>query len=307
MNQRASRHSAAAVWAAIVTVWLAWGGTYLGIKWAVETIPPVLMAAGRAFVAGAVLYAWARARGAPRPTARHWKSAAIAGFIMLVAGNAFLIWAERTVPSGLAALVVGASPLYFVVLDWWFFGGGKPGGAAAWGIAVGLLGLVILIGPDLTARGATFAGIIALLVANFGWTFGGLYSRSALLPASAPLATAMQMLAAAPVLLVASGALGEWRGFDPAQVTARSLWSMAFLIVVGSWIGYSAFTTSMRIAPTALASTYAFVNPVVAVVVGWALGGEAVGPRMLLASAVVIGGVILVTFGSRLKPQPSEG
>jgi len=307
MPRRTAIPSNAALWGAIVVVWLAWGTTYLGIRWAVETIPPWLMAGSRVAIGGALLYAWARWRGAPRPTAAQWRAAFKIGFLMLVCGNGLLVWAERTVPSGLAALVIGASPLYFIVLDRLCFRGPRPGKLAGLGLLVGLVGLLILIGPDLAAKGARTAGVVALLLANFGWVFGSLYSRQADTPASPVLATSMQMLGGAVSLLAVSGLLGEWDGFAVSQVAPRSAWSLVWLIVVGSWLGWSAYTVTLRHAPTALASTYAFVNPVVAVFVGWALGGETVSPRMLLASAVVIAGVILVTFGTRRDIHSVEG
>jgi len=308
MKHRATRPSNAALWAAIVVVWLSWGTTYLGIRWAVETIPPWLMAGTRFAIAGVLLYAWARWwRGVPRPTGAQWRAAFAIGCLMLVGGNGLLVWAERTVPSGLAALVIGASPFYFAVLDWGVFRGPRPGRLVTLGLVVGLAGLAVLVGPDLGTRGVRTAGLVALLVANFGWVFGSLYSRQADTPPSPVLATAMQMLGGSVALLAVSGLLGEWRGLTLAQVSPRSAWSVGWLIVVGSWLGWSAYTVTLRHAPTALASTYAFVNPVVAVVVGWALGGETVGPRMLVASAIVIAGVILVTFGSRRKPQSVEG
>jgi drug/metabolite transporter (DMT)-like permease len=299
--------SNAAPWGAIVVVWLSWGTTYLAIRWAVETVPPWLMAGARVAIAGVLLYAWARVRGAPAPTMAQWRAAFTIGFLMLVCGNGLLVWAERTVPSGLAALVIGASPFYFAVLDWGVFRGPRPGRLVALGLVVGLAGLAILIGPDLHSRGVQTAGLVALLFANVGWVFGSLYSRQADTPASPVLATAMQMVGGSVALLTMSGLLGEWRGFSLAQVSVQSAWSVVWLVVVGSWLGWSAYTVTLRHAPTALASTYAFVNPVVAVIVGWALGGETIGSRMLVASAVVIAGVILVTFGSRLRDHGVEG
>jgi drug/metabolite transporter (DMT)-like permease len=296
-----------ALWASILTVWVAWGGTYLAIRWAVEAVPPFLLTGVRGVVAGGALYAWARLRGAPGPSWANWRAAALTGILMLACGNVFLVWAERTVPSGLSALLIGASPLYFVLLDWRFFGGPRPGRIVSVGLLIGLLGLALLVGPDLATRGATFAGILAVLLANLGWALGSLVSRRAAMPASPVLATAMQMLSAAPVLLVASGLLGEWHGFSITAVPVRSWLSFGYLVVVGSWIGMSAYTVMIRHAPMSLASMYAFVNPVVAVFVGWAFAAEIVGPRMLAASAVVLAGVVLVVFGAKPALGGGEG
>lgn len=285
----------------LATVYLVWGSTYLAIRFAVVTIPPFLMAGTRFVVAGGILYGWRRATGFPRPTAAQWRAAAVVGGLMLMVGNGGVTWAEQWVESGTTALMVASVPLWMVLLDWARPGGSPPAPSVWAGIVVGLLGVALLFGgPDLDPRHAL--GWVALVVASIAWAGGSLYSRSAVLPAPL-LATGMQMLAGGGMLLLVGVATGELEALDPTAVTLKSVVSLGYLVVAGSLLGYSAYVWLLRVTTPAVASTYAFVNPVVAVFLGWLLAGERITLRIILASAVIVSGVALITaIRARRRP-----
>lgn len=288
----------------LATVYLVWGSTYLAIRFAVETLPPFLMAGTRFVVAGTILYGWRRAAGFPRPTRAQWRAAGVVGALMLMVGNGGVTWAEQWVESGTTALMVASVPLWMVLMDW-LRPGGRPPRPAVWaGILVGLAGVLLLFGsPEIDPRYT--AGWVALLLASIAWAAGSLYSRTAVLPAPL-LATGMQMLAGGALLLLAGALTGEVRAIDPAAFSLRSVLALGYLIVFGSLLGYSAYVWLLRVTPPALASTYAFVNPVVAVFLGWLLAGERVTPRIVLASLVIVGGVALITVARARRRAPDS-
>ena len=291
---------------AFAAVYIIWGSTYLGIRLAVESIPPFSMAGARALVAGALLYVWARGRGAVRPEVIHWREAAIVGGFLLLGGNGLVSWAEQHVPSGVSALIVGSVPLWMVVLEWLWHSGPRPTVGIVFGLIVGFAGLGFLVAPGSLGDGAriNFSGAIALLLAAFLWAIGSLYSRRAQLPSSQLLGAAMEMIAGGALLLVAGAALGEWKHFEFARVTMHSAVAWVYLSIVGSLIGFTAYVWLLKATTAARASTYAYVNPVVAVFLGWALAGEPITPRTMLAAlAIIIAVVIIVT---RSKEVPAE-
>lgn len=299
------RPSGARVGLALAAVYLVWGSTYLAIRFAVETLPPFLMAGTRFLVAGSLLYGWRRAAGFPRPTVAQWRAAAVVGGLMLLGGNGGVVWAEQWVESGTAALMVASVPLWMVLLDWARPGGRAPRPAVWAGIAVGLVGVALLFGaPTVDARYT--AGWVVLLLASIAWAAGSLYSRSAVLPAPL-LATGMQMLAGGALLVLAGIGTGELAGVDPTRFSARSILALGYLIVFGSLIGYTAYVWLLRVTAPALASTYAYVNPVVAVFLGWLLAGERITPRIVLASLVIVGGVALITTARARRPGRTLG
>lgn len=298
--QRASGAGAvsrAQVLAAFAAVYVVWGSTYLAIHFAVETLPPFLMAGARFLVSGAALYAWTRASGAPRPTRLQWRETAVVGAFLLVGGNGGVAWAEQRVPSGLAALLVATVPLWMVLLEWWRSGGVKPGWRTWAGIATGFLGLGILVGPaELLGGGAADGvGAAVLVVASILWAVGSVYSRRAALPESPLQATGMEMLTGGAMLVLVGSAAGEWGRFDPGAVSGRSLLALAYLIVFGSGVGFTAYVWLLKHVEVAKVSTYAYVNPVVAVFLGWLLAGEAVTARTLAAAAVIVAAVAFIT------------
>jgi drug/metabolite transporter (DMT)-like permease len=296
------RPARTAVIAALAAVYIIWGSTYLAIRFAVETLPPFLMAAVRFLVAGGLLYGWRRARGVPAPTAAQWRAATVVGGLMLLGGNGGVVWAEQWIESGTAALIVATVPLWMVLLDW-LRPGGRPPRAMVWaGIVVGLAGVGLLFGGSDNGEMYT-AGWVVLILASVSWAVGSLYSRTMALP-PALLATGMQMLAGGALLLVVGVAAGELRGLDPAAFSTRSILSLLYLIVFGALVGYSAYVWLLRVTAPAVASTYAYVNPVVAVFLGWLLAGEALTLRIMLASTVIVGAVALITRAAR-RPRPA--
>jgi drug/metabolite transporter (DMT)-like permease len=287
---------------AFAIVYVVWGSTYLAILFAIDTLPPFLMASARFLTAGALLYVWARTLGrAAAPNRAQWRSTAIVGVLLLLVGNGLVVWSEQRVPSGMAALLVGTVPCFMVLIDWLRHGGVRPSGRVIGGLGLGLVGLLWLVGPDAVMGGgrADLLGAGALVVASCSWASGSIYSRHSPMPASPSLGTAMQMLAGGVALLAVSAALGEpWR-FEPSAVSLRSALGLLYLVVFGSIIAFSAYVWLLRVSTPARVSTYAYVNPVVAVLLGWALAGEALTTRMLVAAAVIVSGVALITLAPR--------
>ncbi len=281
---------------ALVTVYILWGSTYLGMRLAIATIPPFLMAASRHFIAGTLLYAFARLRGAPRPQPRHWRSAAIIGALLLVVGNGGVVWAEQRISSGMASLLICSEPMWIVLFAWLRRDGRRPRPQVVFGLLVGLAGLALLVRPG-HAGGAAVdpLGVAALLLASISWAAGSLYVQRATLPSSPLLATSMQMLCGGGLLFLVGALSGEPAHFALSQVSASSALAVLYLVVFGSLIGYTAYTWLLRSAPPVLVSTYAYVNPVVAVLLGWALLHEPVTGAMLFGAAVILFGVALIT------------
>ena len=281
--------------AAFAAVYVIWGSTYLAIRFAVESLPPFLMAGARFVVAGALLYAWAWSRGVGRVTTAEVRGASIVGLFLLLGGNGAVVWAEQDLPSGITALIVATLPVWMVMLDWMRPGGTRPRAGVFAGLAMGLAGIVLLVGPGaLTGHGEfSLAGTAVLLLGSISWAVGSIYSRQATRPGSAITSNAVQMLAGGIALLLAGLLMGEPARLAGAHVTAKSLWSLAYLTTFGSLIGFTAYTYLLEVSTPARVSTYAYVNPVVAVFLGWALAGEPVGPRTLAAAAVILGGVAI--------------
>ena len=296
---------------ALGTVYLVWGSTYLAIRFAVETLPPLLMAGVRYTLAGSVLYAFLRLRGAPPPARRDWLPAAFVGLLMVTVGNGALSWAEVTVPSGTAALLVASMPVWMVLLDWLAFGGRRPRAAVALGLLAGIAGVALLLGTNIGPEGGAahshrqLLGSLVVLVGSMGWAFGSLWSRGTPLPSPPLLGTALQMLSGGIVLSVVGLAAGEAAGLAAHPPSLRSLAGLAYLVVLGSLVAYTAYMWVLRHASASLVSTYAYVNPVVAVFLGWLIAGETLTPRMLLAAAVIVAAVaVIITFR---RPRPSRG
>jgi drug/metabolite transporter (DMT)-like permease len=296
-KQDSSAPSRWRVIAAFAAVYSIWGSTYLAIRFAVQTMPPFLMAGTRFVIAGAILYAWMRLRGTPAPTRGQWRATAIIGGLLLMGGNGVLAWAEQTVPSGLAALIIATVPVWMVLLEWLRGDGTRPTAGVVIGLALGLVGIVLLVGQ------ANFAGdnpvnplgVIALVFAALSWATGSFYARHAPVPAASLLGTGMEMLAGGAMLLIAGLITGEFGQLKLDQVSLRSLLAFGYLIVFGSWVGFSAYTWLLRVVKPALSSTYAYVNPVVAVFLGWALAGEALTVQTLLAAAIIVAAVVIIT------------
>ena len=290
---------------AFAAVYVLWGSTYLAIRFGVETIPPFLMAGTRHLVAGLLLYIWMRSRGTPRPSATHWKSAAIIGGLMLLGGNGLVTWAEQRVPSGLAALIVASVPIWMAVLEG-LEKRARPGGAVIAGLLLGLAGIALLVAPGRFAGNGHVdpIGALALLTAALCWSFGSLYSRRVPLPASTFTATAMEMIAGGTWLWIAGLLFGEGSRLHLSAISMRSAVSLAYLILFGSLIGFTAYVWLLKATTTARVSTYAYVNPIVAVVLGALFAGEVITARVAIAALVIVGSVALI-ITSRSKPARS--
>jgi drug/metabolite transporter (DMT)-like permease len=301
-------HSAPPRWkllAAFSSVYLIWGSTYLAIRIAIETIPPLLMAGTRFIIAGSTMYLWGRLRSKERPTAIHWRSTAIVGVMLLLIGNGGLSWAEQVIPSGIAALLVAVSPLWFILIEW-EQGGIRPTVGVFVGLVFGTLGIAILIDPaDLVGGGEVdMLGAAVLLGSSICWAIGSFYSRHAHLPSSPALANGMEMLVGGAGLLLVGALIGEVRELHFAAVTSHSLLAMAYLVVFGSIIGFSSYIWLFRSTTPTRASTYAYVNPVIAVIIGWLVGGEELPGRVALAAAFIIAAVAAITvFGTRKSSE----
>jgi len=281
---------------AFAAVYLVWGSTYLGIQIGIESFPPLLLAGFRHLLAGLILYPLLRWKTGIRPTARHWKTAIVTGFLLLFVGNGGVSWAEQTVPSGVAALLVATVSLWLVILDWLRPGGIRPVFRVVVGILMGFSGLVMLVGPaHLGGSGRVDPGGAGILViASLGWAIGSLYSKHGSMPSSPMLSVAMQGLAGGVVLILVGLFTGEFHGFHFAAITVRSWLALGYLIVFGSGIGFTAYIYILQKSTAARVGTYAFVNPVVALFLGWLFAGETISLRTVLAAGVILTAVILV-------------
>lgn len=285
---------------AFTGIYVIWGSTYLAIRFTVETLPPLLSAGLRFFIAGAVMYAVVRLKTKEPPPAKlHWRSAFIIGGFLLLGGNGNVVLAERTVPSGLAALFLAITPLWMVILEWLWLRGKKPKPGMWIGVVLGLIGVGFLVAPDLTGTQAHHvnpAGAAGLLAASLLWSFGSLYSRRIALPSSVLLATAMEMIGGGMLMMFTGMALGEIVLVNPQAFSVKSLLALLYLIVFGSWGGFTSYIWLLNNVGAVRTSTYAFVNPVVAVFLGWALAGEKLNAQTGIAVVLVVAAVMIITF-----------
>lgn len=290
---------------AFAAVYIIWGSTYLAIRFAIETIPPFLMAGTRFLIAGGLLYAWARLRGAGRPSLRHWRSGLIVGGLMLLGGNGGVTWAEQRISSGLAALLIATVPMWMALLEalppnrMLPTRRALPTRRVLFGLGLGILGVALLIGPSslLDSEAVDLLGALAVIGGALAWALGSLYSRHAELPDSPLQGIALEMLGGGALLLLAGSLSGEWGRLDLQAVSAGSLLALGYLVLFGSIVAFSAYIWLLKHTSPARAATYAYVNPVVAVWLGWALADEPLTALTLLAAAVIIAGVALINTG----------
>lgn len=281
---------------AFLAVYLIWGSTFLAILWAIDTIPPFTMAGIRFVVAGGILAGWAEWSGMPRPTPSQIRDAVVVGALLLVGGNGAVVFAEQFVPSGLTALLIATVPFWMVLLDWLWTGARRPSTGAWFGLAWGLLGVWLLVGGEVgaTLSGPGLVGALAILGGSISWAFGSIHSRRIREPAEPRWATAMQMLAGGALLGTVGAVSGEWGRWNPGDTSLRSLLALVYLIVFGGMIAYSAYVWLLRVSTPGRVATYAYVNPVVALFLGWALADETVTSRTLAAAAVILSAVVLL-------------
>jgi drug/metabolite transporter (DMT)-like permease len=288
----------AALILAFAVIYVVWGSTYLAIRIAVGTMPPFVMAGLRFVLAGALLLGWLRARGAAWPTLAQWRDHAITGAFLLLGGNGLVCWAEQTVPSGVTSLIIGVTPLFMVLVEWAWPGGRRPRAATFGALLLGLAGVAWLAAPwETSARGGLpWGGVTALLGACVLWAIGSIHSRHVKSGADLMLGCALQMLAGGALQLVAAGA-----------VSAAGWGAFVYLVVVGSLVGFSTFVWLMRHSTPARVATYAYVNPVVAVLLGYFVLHEPVTARTLAASAVILAAVALITLQKAPPVVPAHG
>ena len=281
---------------AFAAVYLCWGMTYLAMRIAVQDMPPHLMSGARFVVAGLVLYLLIRRRGDPKPTAIQWRAAAMVGAFLLLGGNATVAWAEQQVPSGLAAVLIAVAPILMVAFEW-ARGGPRPGARVIAGLILGLAGLAILVSPKGdTATQVNPVGAVMLVFASASWAWGSVISKSAPLPKSPFLATSMEMIGGGVLLLLTALAVGQFAHFRPTEVSANAVLAWLFLVIFGSLVGFTAYIWLLGVTSIAKVGTYAYVNPIVAVFLGWAILDEPVTGRTLLAALVILVGVALVNI-----------
>jgi drug/metabolite transporter (DMT)-like permease len=282
--------------ASFLAVYVLWGSTYFAIRIGLESVPPLLLAGLRHLSIGLVFYPIFRRVSREKPTAPQWLSAGVVGILLLVCGNGTVSWAEQKVPSGITALLVATVSLWMVLVDWFRPGGSRPSSRVLAGLILGFAGMALLVGPKHFGGSERInpLGTIALVLASLAWATGSIYSRHHPSPSSPLLGVAMQTLAGGTVLLILSRVTGEFRGFHFANVTTRSWLALLYLALFGSAVGFSAYIYMLKHSTAARVATYAFVNPVVALVLGWSLGGEPLRLRTLLASVVILTAVLLV-------------
>jgi drug/metabolite transporter (DMT)-like permease len=290
---------------AFAAIYFIWGSTFLAIRWAIDTMPPLGMASARFFVAGALMYGWARASGIPRPTARQWKDGAISGTLLLAGGNGAVVVAEQWVPSGLVALLVATVPLWLVVLDSAFGSRVRPTSRTVAGLLIGLVGVAVLVGsPGVGAGGGMeLVGGAIVLCGSLSWAAGSLYSRYTVDPPRPRMQVGTQMLLGALVLGVLALVTGEADGFSIDAVSLRSWLALGYLITFGAIVGYGAYIWLLTVVEPARVGTYAYVNPVVAMLLGWTLADEPMGFRSVLAAAIILGSVVVITTEATWRPR----
>jgi drug/metabolite transporter (DMT)-like permease len=300
----ANRCSPMALAAGMMVIYFVWGSTYLAIRFGVETMPPFLMAGSRFLLAGGILYAWVRIKGAPRPQAADWRSALFLGALLLLGGNGLVTWAEQWLDSGVAALIITTTPLWMMLFEWLVFGGRRPRAIVWAGMAIGFCGVALLIQPEGDDDGgARFWAVVAMCAAPVTWSLGSLFSQRARRLDPPLLNTALQMLCGGGLMFAVGLIAGEPAEFDPGTISLRSWLSFAYLVIFGSLLAFTTYMWLLRVARPSVVSTYAYVNPLVAVFVGAAFGGEALTADIGLATALIIGAVALISL-QRRSPQP---
>lgn len=297
------RTSRAAIAAALLAIYFCWGSTYIGIRFAIDSMPPFSMAAARFLAAGLVLFAFARLRGSAWPSRRHWLSALVLGGLLLTIGNGAVVWAEEHVPTGLVAVVVCTSAVWMVAFDR-VLNGTRVRWPQVLGVAIGVVGIAVLANP--TAAGASLPRVVVLLGSSLSWGLGTVLSRRLPLPASASLGSGMEMLAGGALLWLPALAFAEPTLFEPSRVTATSLVAVGYLAVFGSLVAFSSFLWLVRVAPVALVATQSYVSPVVAVLLGVLLRGERLTAREVVAGVIILAAVVLIVSTPVLVPRREE-
>lgn len=298
--------------AAFAAVYIFWGSTYLAIKYAIETLPPFLMAGTRFVIAGGILLLIARfSKDYETPKAAHWKTSFIVGTLLLLFGNGGVVFAEKYISSSLAALLVATEPFWVVLLSWLWLGKSRPNIKVVGGLVLGFVGVYLLIGGQPaheTESGSSmqFLSAVAIIIAAMAWATGSIYGLRAPVPKSAIQTSGMQMFAGGIVLFVVSLVSGEMFRFDVSQVSGNSIFGLIYLIIFGSLIGFTAYSWLLKNAQPTMISTYAYINPVVAVFLGWMIANETFTTQMLIGAGIIVGSVALITSKESETPKEPE-
>ena len=287
---------------AFVAIYLIWGSTYLAIRYAVETIPPLVAAGIRHTIAGGVLLAWACVRGY-RPRREHWIAGVVLGALFFFVGHGTLHWAEQHVASGLAALLIATEPMFILVLAW-ASGQQRISRISALGLVFGVVGVAILTGAEVSAKNASLIGLLAVLLGSLSWSAGVVISPRLKLPTDALARTAVPRVCGAVMLLATAGMTGEFRGLHWSAISLKSIFGLGYLIVFGSIVAFTAYTWLLQRVPPAVVATHTYANPVVAVLLGWLLASEPLTARVAIASVAILGAIMLIRRGERATERP---
>ena len=294
---------------AFFLIYFIWGSTYLAIRYAIETIPPFLMAGVRFTTAGTLLYTFMRLTGAANPSLQQWLNLWVVGTFLFLGGNGLVVWAEQYITSGLAALLVSTLPLWLIMLDLLWAGGPPPTVKGLAGISLGIIGTVVLIDPvKITATDIYIPGALVVIFGSMLWAAGSIYSKKFTQPDSIFMSAACQMFGGGLSLLLVSLVLGEWFAFQPVGISLVSFAAFSYLVVFGSIVAISSYVWLLKNASAASVSTYAFVNPTVAIFLGWLIAGEEINAHIIFGAAIILAGVILVISAQnkRLAKQADE-
>lgn len=301
-SEKRNRAESIKVALAFASIYLVWGSTYLAIRYAVETIPPLVTAAVRHSVAGSFLLVFAMARGY-RPKREHWVAGLVVGAFFFLIGHGTLHWAEQYVGSGLAALLIATEPMFILVLAW-AVGQQKISRLSALGLGLGVVGVAVLTGAELNAKTSSLIGLVAVLTGSLSWAAGVVISPKLKLPNDALARTAVPLVCGAVMLLATAGVTGEFHNVHWASVSLKSILGLAYLIVFGSIVAFTAYTWLLQRCPPALVATHTYANPVVAVLLGWLFASEPLTMRLVLASVAILGAILLIRRGERIaSPQ----
>jgi drug/metabolite transporter (DMT)-like permease len=288
---------------AFLAIYSIWGSTYLGIKLAIDTLPPLLMAGTRFLLAGTLLYIWIWRTGRAKPTAQNWLGAAIVGCLMLFVGNGTVSWAELRIPSGMTSLLITTNPIWMALFDW-AYGGPKPSMRLVSLMLLGFAGVVLLVNPGQIAgsKSLDLVAAAAVTLSSISWAWGSMISRTAQLPSSPMLSAALQMLCGGAMLMLLGFAVGEHQNLNLASVSARSIFALLYLAIFGSIVALSSYVWLLRVTSASKVATCAYVNPIVAVFLGWCLGGEEITSQTVLATVIILASVFLIVSDAP-KPQ----
>ncbi|MBX9572426.1 MAG: EamA family transporter [Candidatus Obscuribacterales bacterium] len=282
---------------AFAVLYIVWGSTYIAIKFAIHTIPPFMMGGIRFIIAGGLVYIVGMILGHKHPQLIHWRSAAIVGFLLLALGNGGVLIATHHIPSGVVSLMVAMTPVYMSLFA--DLGKRLPTTSTIIGLILGTIGVACLIGPDGFKGNVSWIGLVAVSVASLSWSAGSIYSRHAPLAATTTMSIASQMICGGVAMAAISLCIGEHNQFDPSLISAKSIWSTIYLILFGSLAGYSAYFWLLKNVSPSKVATYAYVNPIVAVFLGWMLAGEPVTPNIFLAGTIIVAAVWFITKSAK--------